>query len=135
MARSRLVALFAALALLAPASAFAQSAGDNQYTDPFGGSGGQQQSSSGSQGSSSSGSSGTTTTAQAPAPTSAPVATTAQSTTAATQQLPRTGHDPITPAVAGFWLLLGGVALRARVSRGEDRAPARGRRAAGSPRR
>ena len=118
MARSRLVALFAALALLAPASAFAQSAGDNQYTDPFGGdSGGQQQSSSGSQGSSS-GSSGTagTTTAQAPAPapTSAPVATAAQSTTAA-QQLPRTGHDPITPAVAGFWLLLGGVTLRARL--------------------
>jgi len=118
MARSRLVALFAALALLAPASAFAQSAGDNQYTDPFGGdSGGQQQSSSGSQGSSSSGTSGTTTTAQAPAPapTSAPVATAAQSTTVATQQLPRTGHDPITPAVAGFWLLLGGVTLRARL--------------------
>jgi LPXTG-motif cell wall-anchored protein len=33
---------------------------------------------------------------------------------AASQQLPRTGNDPITPAVAGFWLLLGGVALRAR---------------------
>src|SRR5690242_10277984 len=119
MARSRLAALLVALALLAPASAFAQSAGDEQYADPFGD--GQSQSndqgSSNNQGSSSGGG---TTTAQAaptatPAPaTSAPTATTAQVPTA-TPQLPRTGGDPITPAVAGFWLLLGGVALRARV--------------------
>jgi hypothetical protein len=115
MARSRLAALVAALALAAPASAFAQSAGDEQYQDPFGGddSG---QSGSGDQGSSS-GDSGTTTAQAAPtaAPTTAsPSATTAQAAPAA-QQLPRTGGDPITPAVAGFWLLLGGVALRARV--------------------
>jgi cytoskeletal protein RodZ len=119
MARSRLAALLVALALLAPASAFAQSAGDEQYADPFGG----DQSQSDNQGSSSdqgSSSGGGTTTAQAaptatPAPaTSAPTATTAQAAPAA-PQLPRTGGDPITPAVAGFWLLLGGVALRARV--------------------
>jgi hypothetical protein len=120
MARSRLAALLVALALLAPASAFAQSAGDEQYADPFGD--GQSQSdnqgSSNDQGSSSGGG---TTTAQAaptatpaPAQAPAPTATTAQAAPAA-PQLPRTGGDPITPAVAGFWLLLGGVALRARV--------------------
>jgi hypothetical protein len=117
MARSRLAVLLAALALLAPASAFAQSAGDEQYADPFGDGQGQ----SNNQGSTPS-SPPPTTTAQAaptatPAPaTSAPVATTAQAPPAA-GQLPRTGGDPITPAVAGFWLLLGGVALRARVRR------------------
>jgi hypothetical protein len=120
MARSRLAALLVALALLAPASAFAQSAGDEQYADPFG----DGQSQSGSQGSSNdqgSSSGGGTTTAQAaptatpaPAQAPAPTATTAQAAPAA-PQLPRTGGDPITPAVAGFWLLLGGVALRARV--------------------
>jgi LPXTG-motif cell wall-anchored protein len=117
--RRCLTALLVALALLAPASAFAQSAGDNQYQDPFGGSsGGQSGSSGGSQGGSSSGSSGTTTAqAPAPAPTAAPVAQAAQQTTTAAPELPRTGHDPITPAVAGFWLLLGGVALRARLRR------------------
>jgi hypothetical protein len=115
MPRSRLVALLAALALLAPASAFAQSAGDEQYQDPFG-SDDQQQSSSSSGGDSSSGSAGTTAqAAPTPAPTAAPVATTAQQSTTATQQLPRTGGDPITPAVAGFWLLLGGVTLRVRL--------------------
>jgi LPXTG-motif cell wall-anchored protein len=127
MARSRLAALLAALALLAPASAFAQSAGDEQYQDPFGGDD-QQQSSGGDQGSSgssgsSSGSAGTTAqAAPTPAPTAPPVATTAQQSTPAAQQLPRTGSDPILPAVAGFWLLLGGVALRARLRLDDRRA-------------
>jgi hypothetical protein len=119
MARSRLAVLLAALALLAPASAFAQSAGDEQYADPFGDGQGQ----SNNQGGGGSSSGGGTTTAQAaptatpaPAPAPAAVATTAQAPPAAAQ-LPRTGGDPITPAVAGFWLLLGGVALRARVRR------------------
>jgi hypothetical protein len=115
MARSRLAALLVALALLAPASAFAQSAGDEQYADPFG----DNQEQSNDQGSTPS-TAPPTTSAQAaptatPAPaTSAPTATTAQAPPAGAQ-LPRTGGDPITPAVAGFWLLLGGVALRARV--------------------
>jgi hypothetical protein len=113
MARSRLAALLTALALLAPASAFAQSAGDEQYQDPFGGN--DQQSSSGS-GTSSGGDSGTTAqAAPTPAPSSStPVATAAQAAPAS-QQLPRTGGDPITPAVAGFWLLLGGITLRVRL--------------------
>ena len=109
MLRPRLVALLAVLALAAPASAFAQSAGDEQYQDPFGGDDSGQSGSS-DQGSSS-GDAGTT--AQA-APTATPSVAATQQAPAA-QQLPRTGDDPITPAVAGFWLLLGGVALRARV--------------------
>jgi LPXTG-motif cell wall-anchored protein len=106
--RRRLAVLIAALALAAPGTAFAQSAGDEQYQDPFAGD--DQSQSDGSQ------SAQATPTpapvAQAPAP--APAATAAPAV-AASQQLPRTGNDPITPAVAGFWLLLGGVALRARV--------------------
>jgi LPXTG-motif cell wall-anchored protein len=108
--RRRLVVLIAALALAAPGTALAQSAGDEQYQDPFAGD---------DQGTPTP----TATAAPAPqpataqvapsataAPAQAPVATTAQ----AGRQLPRTGNDPVTPAVAGFWLLLGGVALRAR---------------------
>lgn len=125
--RRRLAALTVALVLATPAAALAQSAGDEQYADPFGDGQGQSndQGSSNNQGSSTdqgSSSSSPTTTAQAaptatPVPaTSAPTATTAQAAPApAAAELPRTGGDPITPAVAGFWLLLGGVALRVRV--------------------
>jgi LPXTG-motif cell wall-anchored protein len=98
--------LIAALALAAPGTALAQSAGDEQYQDPFAGD---------DQGSPTATATPQPATAQAapsatPAPAQAPVATAAQ-----TGQLPRTGNDPITPAVAGFWLLLGGVALRAKL--------------------
>jgi hypothetical protein len=121
--RARIACLLTTAFLALPASAFAQSAGDEQYQDPFGGD--DQQQSSGDQGSSSgsdssSGSAGTTT-AQA-APTAAPVAAAAQASTPAAPQLPRTGGDPIMPAVAGFWLLLGGVALRARLRLDDRRA-------------
>jgi polygalacturonase len=114
MVPRRVAALAAALALLAPATAFAQSAGDEQYQDPFGGD--EQEQSQEPDTSTSSGDDQGTTTTQAPAPTSAPEATTAQAApAAAAAQLPRTGGDVVLPAVAGFWLLLGGVALRARV--------------------
>jgi pyruvate dehydrogenase E2 component (dihydrolipoyllysine-residue acetyltransferase) len=102
------------LVLALPGAALAQTPGDDQYTDPFGS--GQDSTAQATP---------TPTPAPAPAPTApapAPVATAAPApapATAASQQLPRTGGDPITPAVAGFWLLLGGVALRART-----RAPA-----------
>jgi hypothetical protein len=121
--RHRLIALTAAIALAAPATAFAQSAGDEQYQDPFGGD--DQQQSSGDQGSSS-GSAGsaqaTPTPAPAPAPATPSSSGAAPAASAAAQQLPRTGGDPITPAVAGFWLLLGGVALRARIRLNDRRA-------------
>lgn len=113
MTRRRLAVLIAALTLAAPGTALAQSAGDEQYQDPFAGD--DQSQSGNSQGDGSESAQATPTPApaapsQAPAPTAAPAPA-----VAASQQLPRTGNDPITPAVAGFWLLLGGVALRARV--------------------
>ena len=115
MVPRRIAALAVALALIAPATSFAQSAGDDQYQDPFGGDQGQSQGSDTPDSSSSGDDQGTTTT-QAPAPTAAPEATTTQAVpAAAAAQLPRTGGDVALPAVAGFWLLLGGVALRARV--------------------
>jgi hypothetical protein len=116
MARSRLAALLVALALLAPASAFAQSAGDEQYADPFGNDNGSGQSNNQGDTTPPPSSSSPTTTAQAaPTATPAPATATTAQAPAPAAQLPRTGGDPITPAVAGFWLLLGGVALRARV--------------------
>jgi hypothetical protein len=112
-ARHGIACLVAVLALAAPQAAFAQGAGDEQYQDPF--AGGEQEQA-------------TPTPTPAPdTPTSSDSAqapTTTQSTpTSSTtaqaqpgqEQLPRTGNDPFLPAVAGFWLLLGGVALRAKV--------------------
>jgi pyruvate dehydrogenase E2 component (dihydrolipoamide acetyltransferase) len=96
------------LALALPGAALAQTPGDDQYTDPFG---------SGQDPSSAQATPTPTPAPAAPAPApAAPAATAAPPApaVAASQQLPRTGGDPITPAVAGFWLLLGGVALRAR---------------------
>jgi hypothetical protein len=118
MVPRRIAALAAVLALIAPAAAFAQSAGDEQYQDPFGGD--EQSQDDGSQSpdtptSSDDTGSGTTTTTQTPAPTGAEPAATAAQASPAAEQLPRTGGDVVLPAVAGFWLLLGGVALRAQV--------------------
>jgi 2-oxoglutarate dehydrogenase E2 component (dihydrolipoamide succinyltransferase) len=104
----RSVSIAASLIVLAlPAAALAQTPGDDQYTDPFG---------SGQDPSSAQATPTPTPTPApaAPAPAAPAPAATAAPAVAASQQLPRTGGDPITPAVAGFWLLLGGVALRAR---------------------
>ena len=100
------------LALL-PASAAAQSAGDEQYEDPFG----EEQSQA------------TPTATPAPAqpaepaqsapaqpapaePAPAPAAAPAQAA-----QLPRTGSDAVLPGVLGLILMAAGVALRAHVRR------------------
>jgi LPXTG-motif cell wall-anchored protein len=100
------------LALL-PASAAAQSAGDEQYEDPFG----DEQSQA------------TPTATPAPAapaepaqsapaqpapaqPAPAPAAAPAQAA-----QLPRTGSDAVLPGVLGLILVAAGVALRAHVRR------------------
>ena len=93
------LALAAALAF--PAVAVAQSAGDNQYEDPFGGKGssGSSQSSSGSSsGSGSSGSGGGGSPGSASG-----------------QQLARTGSETWLVALAGGGLLLTGVGLRLRL--------------------
>jgi hypothetical protein len=106
MDRRRIAALIVVAAFALPSAALAQSAGDEQYQDPFGGDQAASTPTPTPAG-------GTAQAAPAPAPAAAPTAAAAQAAPA--QQLPRTGGDPITPAVAGFWLLLGGVALRARV--------------------
>ena len=113
MLRSRLAALTIALLLAAPGAAFAQSAGDEQYADPFGGDDQEQATPTPTPEPDTPVSSddGTQATAQAtPTPTPA-----SGSAAAAQEQLPRTGGDPLPFAVAGFWILLGGVALRAKV--------------------
>ena len=111
MDRRRIVTLTVALVLAAPGAAFAQSAGDEQYEDPFAGDDQEQATPTPAPAPDTPVSSddGTQATAQA-TPTPAP-----GSEAAAQEQLPRTGNDPFLPAVAGFWLLLGGVALRAKV--------------------
>ncbi|HET8755123.1 MAG TPA: hypothetical protein VFM58_03890 [Solirubrobacteraceae bacterium] len=116
----RIVSLIAAVLVLGvPGGALAQTPGDDQYTDPFGGDN-QEQPSSPSQAEPEP----TVTpepTPEVAAPPAEPTQTTQTTptpaaTTAQTgEQLPRTGGDPLPVAVAGFWLLLGGVALRARV--------------------
>ncbi len=100
-----------------PATALAQSAGDDQYSDPLAGSeqpstqqGQQQQSNSG------------TPQSSEPAPTQSAPVTPAQSGTAANgaesgdDSLPRTGLDVVLLFAAAAPLLLGGFALR-RVAR------------------
>jgi hypothetical protein len=101
------------LALL-PAAAAAQSAGDEQYADPFGTDDQQQQSEPAA-----------TATPAPAAPAQAPAATTgsaAPSSSAAAApaqaaQLPRTGWDAGVPGALGLVLMSAGVALRARVRR------------------
>lgn len=132
MTRARAAVLVsAALALAPPAAALAQSAGDDQYQDPFGGT---QTSGSGSPSKSrgSGGSSGGLT--QTPnlggssgggaagagtagtATTGAGATTGGVHTTPAAGQLPVTGVDAPLLALAGLALLLGGVGLRLRTA-------------------
>ena len=96
-----------------PASAFGQSAGDEQYADPFGDD--QQQSQEATP---------TPAPAQAQAPAApaaaapaAPAAAAAAPAQAA--QLPRTGWDAAMPGTLGLIFLAAGVALRARVRRAQ----------------
>jgi hypothetical protein len=121
-----MLALFAALALLAlPGTAFAQNAGDDQYSDPLAGQGGGS-SGSVSDGGGSSGSSGssgggggssvtpTTPTSAAAGGTngvSTGTAGTPQATAAGGSQgeLPRTGFDVIVTIELGLAMLLGGL--------------------------
>jgi LPXTG-motif cell wall-anchored protein len=107
----RTLSVAATMLALLPAAASAQSAGDEQYEDPFGDEQPQSQAT--------------------PAPTQAPAAEPAQSQAtpapgapelsadmAATQpQLPRTGADAWVPGLLGLIVLSAGVALRARARR------------------
>jgi hypothetical protein len=114
----RIVSLIAAVLVLGvPGGALAQTPGDDQYTDPFGGDN-QEQPSSPSQDDEPEAQPTPEpepeTAAPAPTATAAP-ANASQTTPDPGESLPRTGGDPLPFAVAGFWLVLGGVALRARV--------------------
>ncbi len=103
---------------LVPAAASAQSAGDEQYEDPFANSTPQSQATP------------APTQAPAAAPAQAPAAAPAQAPatgpmpklsptmpTAGASQLPRTGGDAWLPALLGLALLSAGVALRAHARR------------------
>lgn len=110
------------LALAFPTTALAQSAGDNQYQDPFANQGTSQgssnSSSSGSQTSQtqSSTSSGTAQSTSDPSGTAGTTASgTSTGTSASSGQLPFTGYDDVFTGVIGAVLLLGGVTARASV--------------------
>jgi hypothetical protein len=105
-------ALLATVLLLAlPGVALAQSAGDDQYADPFGDTeqpsdGGQ---SGGDQPVDNGGSNAAPPASAAPAPAATP---TGAEATSAAPTLPRTGWDVVLLFAAAFPLLLGGIALR-----------------------
>lgn len=117
--------------LAAPAAAFAQSAGDNQYSDPFssggsnssgGGSsssGGGSSSSGGGSSSSGSGSSGSSSSGSG---YSSSGTTYASGTSTGGPSLARTGAETGILALGGASLLLAGIALRLRLRETPERA-------------
>jgi LPXTG-motif cell wall-anchored protein len=109
-----LVVAGAVLALL-PSAAAAQSAGDEQYSDPFAGGKDQTQ----AQATPAPAPAATAAPAPAPQPAQAPApaAATQPAPAVAQAQLPRTGADPWLPALLGIALLAAGVALRAHARR------------------
>ena len=127
MLRTRTAALLVSLAMLAlPATSLAQSAGDNQYTDPLAGGGGSTSghitnaNGGGGGGSSSgSGSGGGSTSSGTPSTSSnVPTASASGTTTPTTGeaasgtpkgQLPRTGFDVIVSFELGLAMLLAGL--------------------------
>jgi LPXTG-motif cell wall-anchored protein len=110
-----LVVAGAVLALL-PSAAAAQSAGDEQYSDPFGGGKDQTQAQATPAPAATAAPAPAAEPAQAPA-APAPAAATQPAPAGAQAQLPRTGAAPWLPALLGMVLLAAGVALRARARR------------------
>jgi LPXTG-motif cell wall-anchored protein len=111
MNRRGAAVLAAVLALATPGTALAQSAGDDQYRDPFAGENESEQGGSG-------GGEDTPTPPPSPAPTpapspSAPAGTTAAEPTATTAgTLPRTGLGAGWITAAGLALIVAGAGLR-----------------------
>jgi LPXTG-motif cell wall-anchored protein len=110
----RSVSLAAVVLALLPAAAAAQSAGDEQYSDPFGG-----KDQSPAQATPAPAPAAPTAPAPAaqPAQAQAPAAPAQPAPAGAPVQLPRTGADAWLPALLGLALLSAGVALRARARR------------------
>jgi LPXTG-motif cell wall-anchored protein len=126
--RRRLVVALTGLALAFPGTALAQSAGDDQYSDPFGGGGGGGGNSSATptptpaapSAPSTSSTAPSTSTSTAPssagaAATPAPAASATAPVTTSSGQLPYTGADAGLLALAGVLCIGGGVALRVRL--------------------
>jgi LPXTG-motif cell wall-anchored protein len=124
--RRRLVVALTGLALAFPGTALAQSAGDDQYSDPFGGGGGGGGNSSATPTPTPAAPSAPSTSSTAPststAPSSAsaaatpvPAASAAAPVTTSSGQLPYTGADAGLLALAGVLCIGGGVALRVRL--------------------
>ena len=109
----RAAATVAALALSTPGAAFAQSAGDDQYRDPFGEENQQQDQSGGDTGETAPDTSGESAPAPAPAPTPTPAPSTGTEPTATVAgELPRTGLGAGLVAALGVVLLGAGIGLR-----------------------
>jgi hypothetical protein len=108
LSRPALLATILMLFLLAAPAAWAQSAGDEQYDDPFAG---QEDQGSSAQ--------PAPTATPAPAPAAAPAAQQAAppqaAPTASAAQLPRTGAEALLTALAGVGLVMAGVGLRLRL--------------------
>jgi hypothetical protein len=120
MLSKRMLAVVLALALALPGAALAQSAGDEQYVDPFQDSQGQQQEQA-TPPSQESGSQGGDGTVEAPAetqvvPEAPPTAssTTGAPAVAGSETLPVTGLPAAALAVAGAFLVAAGATLRRR---------------------
>ncbi|MBN1529345.1 MAG: LPXTG cell wall anchor domain-containing protein [Thermoleophilaceae bacterium] len=117
MGRHHLTALVAGLVLVVPSSALAQSAGDNQYEDPFAGSERPQQPGDDVAPSQ--------TGTEAP-DTSVPTASTQAGTaavptdTAPGAELPRTGEEPVWWLLAGLVAVASGWALHRRLAPGRS---------------
>jgi len=120
--RRRLAALVAAGMLAAPASALGQSAGDEQYQDPFAG---EEQGGSGDEGTQAPESTpepAAPAAPAAPAPDQAPNSTESDPTAPEAQaELPRTGADTGLILLGGTILVAGGVALRVRLRERPER--------------
>ena len=121
--RRRLAALIAAGLLAAPAPALGQSAGDDQYEDPFAGGDQQEQPSPDTPVDDGGGAQPAPAPAEpAPAPAAtgqepavAPAAPESGPATGSQEQLPSTGAETGAVLLAGTILLVGGVALRLRL--------------------
>jgi len=119
MSLRHVLATVATLAALAPSSAFAQGAGDDQYSDPFG-----DESQQATPTPAPSRPAATATPAPAPAQaaqtaTPAPAQPNTNNPNPAPPSLPYTGVDPWPMALGGALLLGTGLALRVRVARAD----------------
>ena len=112
MSRLGAAALIAAFALSAPAGAFAQSAGDEQYRDPFAGR--DQARDEGDDGGDQGGGSPAPAPAPAPTSTAAPTesTTTAEPIATTAETLPRTGSGAVWVAALGLLSIAAGAGLR-----------------------